>query len=111
MKSLSHVRLLPGSSVHGIFQARVLEWGAIAFYGPKYSLGKILFAWKQYIFFSFLNAMFYKSQLHLVGWMCLEILYYSDFFYLFFSITERRVLKYLIMNMSLSVALLFFQFS
>ena len=23
--------LLPGSSVHGIFQARVLEWGAIAF--------------------------------------------------------------------------------
>ena len=24
-------RSLPGSSVHGIFQARVLEWGAIAF--------------------------------------------------------------------------------
>ena len=23
-------RSLPGSSVHGIFQARVLEWGAIA---------------------------------------------------------------------------------
>jgi len=37
VKSLSRVRLfdpvncsLPGSSVHGIFQARVLEWGAIA---------------------------------------------------------------------------------
>ena len=32
---------LPGSCVHGIFQARVLEWGAIAFsetYG--YSIGK-----------------------------------------------------------------------
>ena len=28
---------LPGSSVHGIFQARVLEWGAIAF-----SLGKFI---------------------------------------------------------------------
>ena len=33
---------LPGSSVHGIFQARVLEWGAIAFsvlypIMPKYS--------------------------------------------------------------------------
>ena len=28
---------LPGSSVHGIFQARVLEWGAIAFSGfPSY---------------------------------------------------------------------------
>ena len=26
---------LPGSSVHGIFQARVLEWGAIAFSNPK----------------------------------------------------------------------------
>ena len=26
---------LPGSSVHGIFQARVLEWGAIAFSGRK----------------------------------------------------------------------------
>ena len=26
---------LPGSSVHGIFQARVLEWGAIAFSGCK----------------------------------------------------------------------------
>ena len=38
VKTLSRVRLsdpmdcsLPGSSVHGIFQARVLEWGAIAF--------------------------------------------------------------------------------
>ena len=34
--SLSHVQLLAtpwtaGSSIHGIFQARVLEWGAIAF--------------------------------------------------------------------------------
>ena len=24
-------RSLPGSSIHGIFQARLLEWGAIAF--------------------------------------------------------------------------------
>ena len=28
-------RRLPGFSVHGIFQARVLEWGAIAFSGLK----------------------------------------------------------------------------
>ena len=27
---------LPGSSVHGIFQARVLEWGAIAFSRPLF---------------------------------------------------------------------------
>ena len=26
----------PGSSIHGIFQARVLEWGAIAFSIPTY---------------------------------------------------------------------------
>ena len=29
---------LPGSSIHGIFQARVLEWGAIAFSGRKSSI-------------------------------------------------------------------------
>ena len=27
----------PGSSVHGIFQARVLEWGAVAFLATKRS--------------------------------------------------------------------------
>ena len=32
---------LPGSSVHGIFQARVLEWGAIAFSTRGLLLGKI----------------------------------------------------------------------
>ena len=30
---------LPGSSVHGIFQARVLEWGAIAFSKYEYYSG------------------------------------------------------------------------
>ena len=33
---------LPGSSGHGIFQARVLEWGAIAFSLPWHYLGKKL---------------------------------------------------------------------
>ena len=27
---------LPGSSIHGIFQARVLEWGAVAFSGGEH---------------------------------------------------------------------------
>ena len=27
---------LPGSSVHGVFQARVLEWGAIAYLAASY---------------------------------------------------------------------------
>ena len=31
--SRPHGLQAPGSSVHGIFQARVLEWGAIAFFG------------------------------------------------------------------------------
>ena len=31
---------LPGSSVHGIFQARVLEWGAIAFSTLTLNKGK-----------------------------------------------------------------------
>ena len=30
---------LPASSIHGIFQARVLEWGAIAFSGPMQHMG------------------------------------------------------------------------
>ena len=38
---------LPGSSVHGIFQARVLEWGAIAFslldiYKQDFSISSIV---------------------------------------------------------------------
>jgi len=33
---------LPGSSVHGIFQARVLEWGAIAFSVSESNMYKLL---------------------------------------------------------------------
>ena len=35
---------LPGSSIHGIFQARVLEWGAIAFSAIYHIDGNI--SWK-----------------------------------------------------------------
>ena len=43
---------LPGSSVHGIFQARVLEWVAIAFSGnvPSHS-----------VFFHLFPVCFFKS--------------------------------------------------
>ena len=34
---------LPGSSIHGIFQARVLEWGAIAFSGASIILTNCVF--------------------------------------------------------------------
>ena len=33
---------LPGSSVHGIFQARVVEWGAIAFSKRKPSTEELM---------------------------------------------------------------------
>ena len=33
---------LPGSSIHGIFQAKILEWGAIAFSVDHHKLWKIL---------------------------------------------------------------------
>ena len=36
---------LPGSSVHGIFQARILEWVAIPFFrGSSQPTGKTLFS-------------------------------------------------------------------
>ena len=44
---------LPGSSVHGIFQARVLEWGAIAFSIPTN------IHWKQNCRISFDYIFFY----------------------------------------------------
>ena len=40
---------LPGSSIHGIFQARVLEWGAIAFSVPwrrEWQTHCSILAWK-----------------------------------------------------------------
>ena len=36
---------LPGSSIHGIFQARVLEWGAIAFSGFRCIVLYKIIAW------------------------------------------------------------------
>ena len=36
----------PGSSTHGIFQARVLEWGAIAFSFPSLTLDKSTFSFQ-----------------------------------------------------------------
>ena len=36
----------PGSSIHGIFQARVLEWGAIAFSDSVVTSGYLVFGYK-----------------------------------------------------------------
>ena len=37
---------LPGSSIHGIFQPRVLEWGAIAFSSSYVSRAEILIGFR-----------------------------------------------------------------
>ena len=39
---------LPGSSIHGIFQARVLEWGAIAFSKEKAIRGRMMLVGHQW---------------------------------------------------------------
>ena len=46
---------LPGSSVHGIFQARVLEWGAMAFF--VLSLVQLLKHLLDVFFFKFLQTI------------------------------------------------------
>ena len=44
----------PGSSIHGIFQTRVLEWGAIAFSEQGYT-GLIKWVWRSSFFFYYLE--------------------------------------------------------
>ena len=58
---------LPGSSIHGIFQARVLEWGAIAF-------SKITYYGKDQLFLNF----YIKPEAKLV------IVLWSSFKYMLF---------------------------
>ena len=60
---------LTGSSVHGIFQARVLEWGAIAFSKICRSHGEIQYLYHSHsvttikcVFDSFLNFFFPKNN-------------------------------------------------
>ena len=52
---------LPGSSVHGIFQAKVLEWGAIAF-SEKLQAKNAQIALATKVFISFLNKV--TNELH-----------------------------------------------
>ena len=55
---------LPGSSVHGIFQSRVLEWGAIAFSELTVKLGsksRQISLWKR------LRMEMQNTRLHVLG--------------------------------------------
>ena len=54
---------LPGSSIHGIFQARVLEWGAIAFFGPKLladSKSKVVIQRKELLYSLFVSFIVFS---------------------------------------------------
>ena len=53
----------PGSSIHGIFQARVLEWGAIAF--SMYTLLYLKWMINQDLVYSTGNS----AQCYVVAWM------------------------------------------
>ena len=54
---------LPGSSAHGIFQARVLEWGAIAFSFKCFSSALFVIPWsKDFCFRNSLTWCFHKKK-------------------------------------------------
>ena len=54
---------LPGSSIHGILQARVLEWGAIALPSPVNTLcPAISEALKESMFFQILYLLHFKGS-------------------------------------------------
>ena len=67
---------LPGSSIHGIFQARVLEWGAIAFSALDVNL------WSLYIPPKLLNTVALlrgrrSRQVGFIARKCLELMIIS----------------------------------
>ena len=75
---------LPGSSIHGIFQARVLEWGAIAFssivqyiFTSRYSMneaGQRLIEFCQENALVIANTLFqqHKRRLYITRWSTLK---------------------------------------
>ena len=70
----------PGSSVHGIFQARVLKWGAIAFFCSSLLLSISLF-------FFFIFSLFRCSSVGCIYFLQqLYILFLYNFIYLFLAV-------------------------
>ena len=55
----------PGFSVHGIFQARVLEWGAIAFSDIYIHVCIYMYAYIYMFFFKFFSIMGYYKILNI----------------------------------------------
>ena len=59
---------LPGSSIHGIFQARVLEWGAIAFSDATVKSCQICHEWMA-LFFYLIQCLPYVSIKLYLMWL------------------------------------------
>ena len=64
----------PGSSIHGIFQARVLEWGAIAFSQNVYILFQNLLKILLVKFIPSLNS-YVNCKFHLQAFIFMNIIY------------------------------------
>ena len=66
---------LPGSSVHGIFQARVLEWGAIAFsLSIMTQHNDKVKHLEQTRYFSFGLQIYIANRLLVISWLIMQIL-------------------------------------
>ena len=77
---------LPGSSAHGIFQARVLEWGAIAFSMRKAFLSLLAVLWNSaskwvYLSFILFLLLFFFSQLFVRPPQIPILPFYISFFF------------------------------
>jgi len=66
---------LPGSSVHGIFQARVLEWGAIAFSRTKFKYGL------KYVIFSLCHIEVFLHVVTLQQYNSVKVFDFMSFSY------------------------------
>ena len=63
---------LTGSSVHGIFQARVLEWGAIAF-SVEYHVAKLLWLCGQIIMVMLINSQLKINNIVVQSLSCVPL--------------------------------------
>ena len=67
---------LPGSSVHGIFQARVLEWGAIAFSLASSVHGIFQARIVEWVAISYSKGASWLRDQNWVSWIGRQILYH-----------------------------------
>ena len=73
---------LPGSSVHGIFQARLLEWGAIAFSDIVTSDDQLFMYLLATCMSSLEKCLISSSAPFLTGWFAFEL---YEFFLMYFG--------------------------